>query len=88
MGFLEDLITAMTQQDPADRPTASEALRQFREVKSRLDVYSIRRPLRRQDEGLLVAVIQNVFSFSKERGHRLVIFLRASFFPAVKFVYP
>ncbi|EKM49864.1 uncharacterized protein PHACADRAFT_214379 [Phanerochaete carnosa HHB-10118-sp] len=65
VGFLGPLIKAMTQQSPDDRPTAEEALEQWRKIRQR--VLGIQRlcRLRGREEALARAIVLDVVSVIK-----------------------
>ncbi|KII93066.1 hypothetical protein PLICRDRAFT_35234 [Plicaturopsis crispa FD-325 SS-3] len=65
LDFLLPLITAMTDQEYSRRPTATEALAQFRRIQAQLDPSSARWPLHPVDEILPVRVVRDTVAAAK-----------------------
>ena len=55
----------MMQRDPQDRPTAEEALQQWRHIKTRVSLIQRGCRLRGRDESLVYAILFDVLSFLK-----------------------
>ena len=55
----------MMQRNPADRPTAQEALQQWRHIKTRVSLIQRAHRLRGRDESIIYAIIFDVLSFLK-----------------------
>ncbi|KII93060.1 hypothetical protein PLICRDRAFT_101119 [Plicaturopsis crispa FD-325 SS-3] len=65
LDFLSPLIADMTHPDPSRRPTAAEALAQFRRIQAQLDPSSARWPLHPVDEILPVRVVRDTVAAAK-----------------------
>jgi hypothetical protein len=61
--FLHPLIMSMTQDDPSKRPNATEALRQWREIKSRVSFIRRLSRLREPHENRVQSTILDIISF-------------------------
>ncbi|TFY75607.1 hypothetical protein EWM64_g8404 [Hericium alpestre] len=57
MEFLAPLIESMTREDPAQRPTAAEALRQWTAIRKRISIFSLLWRLKRRNEGRIASVV-------------------------------
>lgn len=66
MQFLAPLVEWMTQDNPADRPSASEALEQFELVVRQLKGVSIRWRLQDREEGLISHVFWDLWEAVRE----------------------
>ncbi|KII93064.1 hypothetical protein PLICRDRAFT_100738 [Plicaturopsis crispa FD-325 SS-3] len=65
LDFLSPLIADMTHPDPSRRPTAAEALAQFRRIQAQLNPSSARWPLHPVDEILPVRVVRDTVAAAK-----------------------
>ncbi|GJE92549.1 kinase-like domain-containing protein [Phanerochaete sordida] len=65
VGFLGPLIAEMMQRSPSDRPSAQEALQQWRHIRARMWLIQRACRLRGRDESLVYAIIFDVLSFIK-----------------------
>lgn len=74
--FLLPLVNAMTRQNPAERPTASEALAMFWNIKRRLYGLSLRWRLQSKEEPLPIFLVWNVLALFRELVYQLRGFWR------------
>lgn len=63
--FLGPLIAAMMQRNPDARPTAQEALRRWRHIKTRVSLIQRASRMRGRDEGLVYTILFDILSFIK-----------------------
>ncbi|TFY74874.1 hypothetical protein EWM64_g9137 [Hericium alpestre] len=55
--FLAPMIDCMTRDDPAQRPTAAEALRQWTAIRKRISMLSLLWRLKRRNEGRIASIV-------------------------------
>ena len=71
VGFLLPIVNAMTQHDPAERPDAAEALRQWRLARRSLPFVQRRWRLRLREEPLLLGLGGDSFYLMTLAAHWL-----------------